>query len=1100
MALFKYRHAFMRVEKTMKRFLSIIISVVILIGILISSPNKLEAKNLEEEEINCDEQWLVNDSSMLTEAQTERSDVGWESTTQSGDIDGYAFGASVNNSMGSAIQISDFNQIVTGRLENYLDKNYFRIEIPKDGYISFDFSHDSYSDGKWRFSLLDKSNKEVLYTDVTATTKEDEFNQHTAISGIPCGTYYFRMYVFYDLCPTSSYSLRINYHEASDWEKEFNESRGDANKIEKNSIINGNFRTNADVDFFRFFMDKAGDVTISFMHKDKTDEGWMIYLMDSNGNQVGNFHEQTFYGTTTPDVFYSTTNINLDEGTYYIRVKAPFANSWEGTQYSLRINSSSSPIPSPEPAPAPEEKRGTVMSCGYDRTIPDGYYQIVSAVSGAHDVALDIPGNTTNIPENENVQIWHNVGMDYVADVFYVQYDPSDKFYTISQMNGNKALDVPDGDIHMRTNVSMHTKNGSKAQKWAIDYAENGWYRIQAACNSFLLDVVDGKSDNGTNVWLFDGNGSDAQKWAFVPWGPQTGRTINDGDYHIISALDGISGVGIDDSFQINGEAYHNAAFHTSWMNEKQSVFSVTYNEAEGNYSIVQKTSGRYLDIQKGGAVPNLGVWEKTNVTGTPGRIQKWVIKPDSDGYYNIVSQYNGTYADVLDAKAEAGQNIWLFKKMWMPDSEKGVPCQKWKFVRAVDSVSLNTKSLTLTEGDSGSLSAQVLPSAAGNKTVSWTSSNSAVAEVNSSGRVTAKQQGTAVITAKTRDGGYTDSCTVTVAKKQSEDEKDTEEPGTEKDTEDSGTEKDTESDTENPTAADTIIAVKQKLDVTSLFTGKYKKYQVSPTGSASITSKGILTAKKAGEIRVVGLVKENGKWVADSENEVTITSEQPEFEQKSLILNYAGATLDAGENLKAMSCEPDSWTTSNKKVAEIDSKTGTVTAVKAGSARITAVFGEGKNAAKYSFTVKVVIPSISKKKASMQTGAEMTLKLNKASEMPEWTSSDDSIAEVDENGKVTANSAGEATITASLDGVDYSCAITVKKPTLSVKKMSLQVGKTKKISLRNTRLKEIDWVSSDESVAEVDEDGVVTAIGAGEAEITTTTGGCSDSCKVTVK
>ena len=78
------------------------------------------------------------------------------------------------------------------------------------------------------------------------------------------------------------------------------------------------------------------------------------------------------------------------------------------------------------------------------------------------------------------------------------------------------------------------------------------------------------------------------------------------------------------------------------------------------------------------------------------------------------------------------------------------------------ESVALSQTTATLTVGDSVSLIATVLPANASNKSVSWTSSNTAVATVVN-GKVTAVGAGTATITVTTKDGGFTASCVVTV-------------------------------------------------------------------------------------------------------------------------------------------------------------------------------------------------------------------------------------------------------------------------------------------------------------------------------------------------
>lgn len=80
-----------------------------------------------------------------------------------------------------------------------------------------------------------------------------------------------------------------------------------------------------------------------------------------------------------------------------------------------------------------------------------------------------------------------------------------------------------------------------------------------------------------------------------------------------------------------------------------------------------------------------------------------------------------------------------------------------------VAEVTLSKTELTIENGESETLTATVLPSNATDKTVTWTSSKPAVAEVSATGVVTAKSEGEAVITAKS--GSKTATCNVTVVK-----------------------------------------------------------------------------------------------------------------------------------------------------------------------------------------------------------------------------------------------------------------------------------------------------------------------------------------------
>ena len=84
----------------------------------------------------------------------------------------------------------------------------------------------------------------------------------------------------------------------------------------------------------------------------------------------------------------------------------------------------------------------------------------------------------------------------------------------------------------------------------------------------------------------------------------------------------------------------------------------------------------------------------------------------------------------------------------------------------SVTGVTLDTDKLELFTGESKTLTAKVEPADATNQDVTWESSNTTVATVDQSGNVKAEAQGTATITVKTANGGFTDTCTVTVTDK----------------------------------------------------------------------------------------------------------------------------------------------------------------------------------------------------------------------------------------------------------------------------------------------------------------------------------------------
>lgn len=131
------------------------------------------------------------------------------------------------------------------------------------------------------------------------------------------------------------------------------------------------------------------------------------------------------------------------------------------------------------------------------------------------------------------------------------------------------------------------------------------------------------------------------------------------------------------------------------------------------------------------------------------------------------------------------------------------------------------------------------------------------------------------------------------------------------------------------------------------------------------------------------------------------------------------------------------------------------------------------------------------------------------------WQSSDEKVATVDENGKVTAVGNGTATITATSVSGSYTAtvSVTVKIP-VEIQKLTIEAEKetlTKigestelkvKIEPENADLQKLIWKSDNEKVATTDENGKVTAVGNGTAEITVTTedGKITASIMITVK
>jgi len=88
-----------------------------------------------------------------------------------------------------------------------------------------------------------------------------------------------------------------------------------------------------------------------------------------------------------------------------------------------------------------------------------------------------------------------------------------DGYYTITNKNSGKAVDVANGSTADGANIQQYQSNGSDAQLWKLEPAGNGYYYIFSRRSGKVLDVKDGSTADSANVQQYQYNGSDAQKW-----------------------------------------------------------------------------------------------------------------------------------------------------------------------------------------------------------------------------------------------------------------------------------------------------------------------------------------------------------------------------------------------------------------------------------------------------------------------------------------------------------------------------------------------------------------------------------------------------------
>ena len=405
-----------------------------------------------------------------------------------------------------------------------------------------------------------------------------------------------------------------------------------------------------------------------------------------------------------------------------------------------------------------------------------------------------------------------------------------------------------------------------------------------------------------------------------------------------------------------------------------------------------------------------------------------------------------------------------------------------------VTSVTLDKTSASLKVKGAVTLKATVNPDDATDKTVTWTTSDASVATVKD-GVVTALKIGTATITAKA--GDKTATCTVTV------------EP----------------TPVTSVTLDKTSASLKVKGTVTlkatvnpSDATDKTVTWSTSNASVATVKD-GVVTALKIGTATITAKAGDKTATCAITVEATPVTS---------ITLDKTTATLEDKETLtlKATVAPDDAtdktvtWTSSNASVATV--KDGVVTAVKAGTATITAKAGD--KTATCTVTVKAAaVPvtrlTLSTEYVSLKVNEAVTIKANvypdnATDKTVTWTSSNTSVATV-KDGVVTAVKVGTATITAKAGTLSKTCTVNVTPATVAVTGVTLDktsaslkvdetVTLTATVSPSDATEKTVTWSSSNSAVATV-KDGVVTAVAVGTATITAKAGDKTATCTVTV-
>ena len=411
-----------------------------------------------------------------------------------------------------------------------------------------------------------------------------------------------------------------------------------------------------------------------------------------------------------------------------------------------------------------------------------------------------------------------------------------------------------------------------------------------------------------------------------------------------------------------------------------------------------------------------------------------------------------------------------------------------------VEGVTLDKPTLDLKVGESIKLSATVKPDNATIKNVKWTSNNENVATVDGEGNVKAEGPGTTAITVETVDGKKKATCTVNVTKVLV-----TDVTITEKDLRLArGKSHQLEAIVQPPNATDSSVS-----------------WSTNDDTVATVDSNGTVTAKSSGTAVIWAYA---GAYNDFCRVEVYLGVESVSIDTPPTELAVGGtATLTATINPSDAEDKTVTWSSDKPEIISVDPSTGEITAHQEGEATITVTTEDGEKTDSCKINVKYISLngiSLNNTEAFLKVNDTLPLTVtfnpeNASNKNVKWISTNTSVATVDPTGLVTAIAKGNATIIVETEDGKRTdkCEVTVSVPVESVSvnpaTAELIVGRTLTLEakvLPKEANQGVVWSSTDDKVATVDENGIVTARAKGTATITATAdGGKEASCNITV-
>ena len=442
-----------------------------------------------------------------------------------------------------------------------------------------------------------------------------------------------------------------------------------------------------------------------------------------------------------------------------------------------------------------------------------------------------------------------------------------------------------------------------------------------AVCSVTQTGVITGVDKGSTTVMAISDSGKMAQCDVTVIT-PVTGVTLDKTSVSMIpGATESLTATVLPSDADNDG---------VSWVSSDPSVCTVdssgkvtAVGEGQSTITVMTQEGGYYAECVVKVTIPVTGITlDKTALT---------IAKGATDTLTASVWPGNATRQDVLWASSDSSVctvdqsgnivAVGVGSAVISATTEDGqyVATCTINVVIPVTGVSVSPTVLELIKETTGTVTATVSPSDATDKTVFWNSSDSNIASVDSSGKISANNVGKATITGRTEDGGYTATCDVTVVI-----------PVT-------GVSLDqTELQIIKGNIAKLTVII-----IPSDATDKAVTWSTSNTDVAAVDQSGNVTAVDGGTATITVRTHDGG-YTASCKVSVFVPVTGVSVDPTTLTLHMGDTSqLTATTTPSNATDKSVTWSTSNLSVCTVDSS-GKVAAVGAGSATVTVTTNNG--------------------------------------------------------------------------------------------------------------------------------------------------------------